>query len=274
LGTATYGRSWTLANPAAASGPGAAATGAGAAGPFTREQGFLAYYEIAQLGGTTTYDPITHTVYTVSGNQYVSWDNPATLNEKVDFIIAKGLGGTMIWALDLDDFSNGYPLVTAISQRLYTPATAAFTVTLPRASLATFNSADFTAQFAAQFQASPQQFRVLQATSANGGGVTVDIQVVEAFTTDNGSPAPAAATVSQQVQCGNQAGTYQYSSTCVNNAPAPAAQPAADNLPLIIGIAVGSAAGVLLLIGAVLLYRWHKNNSGVTHTKHISTDTA
>lgn len=44
IGTATYGRSFRLAD-ANTNGMGAAARGAGPAGQFTGEAGFLAYYE-------------------------------------------------------------------------------------------------------------------------------------------------------------------------------------------------------------------------------------
>lgn len=45
VGMATYGRTFTLANPSQ-NGVGAPATGAGPAGQFTRENGFLSYYEV------------------------------------------------------------------------------------------------------------------------------------------------------------------------------------------------------------------------------------
>lgn len=45
LGMPTYGRTFTLASPAD-TGVGASATGPGTPGPFTKEAGLLAYYEV------------------------------------------------------------------------------------------------------------------------------------------------------------------------------------------------------------------------------------
>ncbi|MCL4168009.1 UNVERIFIED_CONTAM: hypothetical protein GTU68_001441, partial [Idotea baltica] len=48
IGLPTYGRSFTLAN-ANQNGLGAAASGAGEPGPFTKEKGFMAYFEICDM---------------------------------------------------------------------------------------------------------------------------------------------------------------------------------------------------------------------------------
>lgn len=93
---------------------------AGTAGPYTNEAGFLAYYEILSLlstgGGQSAYDPTAHGMYAWSGNQWVCYDDVNTLKEKVDYLLGKGLGGGMVWCLDLDDFPNGYPLISSIAQ--------------------------------------------------------------------------------------------------------------------------------------------------------------
>jgi chitinase len=48
LGIGAYGRSFTLQN-AANNGVGAPSTGAGNAGPYTQESGYLAYIEVQQF---------------------------------------------------------------------------------------------------------------------------------------------------------------------------------------------------------------------------------
>lgn len=40
------------------------------------------------------------------GNQWVSYDDIAEIKRKSEFVKELGLGGGMIWALDLDDFRN------------------------------------------------------------------------------------------------------------------------------------------------------------------------
>ena len=61
--------------------------------------------------------------YAYKGNQWVSFDDRDSLRAKTTWIRERGLGGGMIWALDLDDFngvcSQGkYPLLTVIADGL------------------------------------------------------------------------------------------------------------------------------------------------------------
>jgi len=123
IGTGTYGRAFTLAN-AGNRGIGAPATGAGAAGEFTREAGFLAYYEICRMrngGGVTTYEPDQRAPYTSLGNQWVGYDNQQSLREKVQYIRQNNYIGWMTWCLDLDDFTGTfcgegtYPLMRTLN---------------------------------------------------------------------------------------------------------------------------------------------------------------
>lgn len=71
LGMGTYGRSFRLAN-AASNTIGAFVIGGGPAGIYTREPGFLAYYEICEKissGMTVTYDDTANAPYGVLGKQ-------------------------------------------------------------------------------------------------------------------------------------------------------------------------------------------------------------
>lgn len=115
-----YGRSFTLTS--STSGVGAPAT-PGTAGTYTREAGYLAYYEVCELiskGAQLNYIDDQHVPYLVSGNQWVGYDNERSLREKVRYIRDNGFGGAMVWALDLDDFKGhfcgkgNYPLLNAI----------------------------------------------------------------------------------------------------------------------------------------------------------------
>ena len=58
----------------------------------------------------------------ISGKQWVGYDDVAMIETKSNFIKENGFGGGMIWALDLDDFKGEfcgcgkYPLLTAINR--------------------------------------------------------------------------------------------------------------------------------------------------------------
>jgi len=120
MGLATYGRSWILANPAS-NGPNAAGAGSGPGGPCTAETGFISYMEIKDIiasGGTEYYDATAKSTYMVKGNQWISYDSPRSMKDKVDYINANGLGGGMIWALDLD--TPQLDLQCLIAQNMFT----------------------------------------------------------------------------------------------------------------------------------------------------------
>lgn len=64
--------------------------------------------------------------YAYKGNQWVSFDDKAMLRRKSELIRSLGLGGGMVWALDLDDFKNRcdegvHPLLTEIQRVLRDP---------------------------------------------------------------------------------------------------------------------------------------------------------
>jgi len=127
MGLGTYGRGFTLADKSK-TGMGAPAKGACAAGRYTREKGFISYYEICQhlkQGWTAKYHPEHKVMYAYGGDQWIAYDNVETIGIKAQYIKDKGLAGGMIWALDLDDFKGSfcgegkYPLLTAIVDVLF-----------------------------------------------------------------------------------------------------------------------------------------------------------
>merc|ERR1712002_1387772 len=122
---AMYAYSWSSKNPV----PGTQIQGAGAEGKYTGEAGFVAYYEICEYikrGYTVKYHAEHKAMYAYShkDENWVGYDNPTTLATKLDYVKTKGLGGAMIWAIDLDDFSGKfceqgrYPLLTTIHNML------------------------------------------------------------------------------------------------------------------------------------------------------------
>ena len=108
LGLGTYGRAFRLVNPSQ-NGLGAPARGAATPGRYTRERGFLSYYEICQMGLTVVHNSIVKAPYGYAGNQWVGYDDRDSLLFKVNTLIkGKNLLGAMFWALDLDDFKGTF----------------------------------------------------------------------------------------------------------------------------------------------------------------------
>eukprot|EP00300_Choanocystis_sp_HF-7_P019130 c20240_g1_i2.p1 GENE.c20240_g1_i2~~c20240_g1_i2.p1 ORF type:complete len:1003 (+),score=88.65 c20240_g1_i2:287-3295(+) len=127
LGMATYGRSFSL--PASSDvncSMGAPSDGPGLPGDFTNEAGFLAYYEVSQLVARQKFETEVKTdigtqTSNVCDRQQLLWttyDSLDTVQAKVDIMVDRNLQGLMIWSIDLDIFNEGYPVVTAATQRV------------------------------------------------------------------------------------------------------------------------------------------------------------
>ncbi|XP_005112658.1 acidic mammalian chitinase [Aplysia californica] len=126
IGLATYGRSFTLRDESD-SGRGAPASGAGIAGTYTREAGFLSYYEVCEMiiaGARMEFLEDQRVPYLVLGNQWVGYENKTSIGEKISYIQDNDFAGGMVWDYDLDDFDGEfcgkgrYPLISLISQSL------------------------------------------------------------------------------------------------------------------------------------------------------------
>nr|AKP18001.1 chitinase 2 [Eriocheir sinensis] len=127
LGMPLYGQSFGLGWKANGTGLNQHAPQKGQAGQFTRAAGFLAYYEIChkvKQGYTVVRDPAGRMgPYAYSGKQWVSFDDVHMIKFKSEWVKRMGLGGGMIWALDLDDFRNRcgcepHPLLRTINRVL------------------------------------------------------------------------------------------------------------------------------------------------------------
>lgn len=127
MGMPMYGQSFSLAqtNDNQLNAP---TYGGGEAGEATRARGFLAYYEICSYIQRRGWNVVRDArgrmgPYAFSRDQWVSFDDAPMIRHKSEYVRAMGLGGAMIWALDLDDFKNdcgceSYPLLKTINRVL------------------------------------------------------------------------------------------------------------------------------------------------------------
>ncbi|NXN25016.1 CHIA chitinase, partial [Nycticryphes semicollaris] len=126
VGFPTYGRSFSLQNPSNTA-VGAPTSGPGPAGPYTKEAGLLAYYEICTFldsGATQAWDAAEDVPYAYKGSEWIGYDNIKSFNIKVDWLKRNNFGGAMVWTIDLDDFTGTfckqgkYPLITTLKNGL------------------------------------------------------------------------------------------------------------------------------------------------------------
>ncbi|XP_054286918.1 probable chitinase 10 isoform X2 [Macrosteles quadrilineatus] len=124
LGLPTYGNSFTLESASKVN-LGVSTTGPGNAGPNTGSPGTLAYYEICEMVRTEGWKVEKPSYGTVAyhNTQWISYDDVSDIDRKTQFIKNLGLGGTMVWTLDYDDFNNNcgcgnYPLLRAVNRGL------------------------------------------------------------------------------------------------------------------------------------------------------------
>ncbi|XP_068227287.1 chitinase-3-like protein 1 [Palaemon carinicauda] len=117
LGVPLYGRSFTLSTSQKT--PPAPASGGG----------FLSYLEICKYinnGWNVVKDStVARGPYAYSGNQWVGYDDVDMVRIKARYVKYVGLGGTMVWAIDLTDFDGvcslgSYPLLKAMWYELHT----------------------------------------------------------------------------------------------------------------------------------------------------------
>uniref|UniRef100_A0A4W4GMI7 Acidic mammalian chitinase n=1 Tax=Electrophorus electricus TaxID=8005 RepID=A0A4W4GMI7_ELEEL len=129
VGFPTYGHTFMLAS-ASNTGVGAPASGPGPSGPYTRQSGFWAYYEICTFlaqGATQEWDVPQQVPYAYNSQKvWVGYDNIKSFQIKIDWLKKNNFGGAMVWSLDLDDFSGTfckqgkYPLINTLKSGLGT----------------------------------------------------------------------------------------------------------------------------------------------------------
>ncbi|MFC9970210.1 glycosyl hydrolase family 18 protein [Spirillospora sp. NPDC127200] len=108
LGVGFYGRGWSGVTQAA---PGGSATGPA---PGTYEAG-IEDYKVLKTRCPAT-GTVAGTAYAKCGDQWWSYDTPATLGGKTGYVKQQGLGGSFFWELSGD--TTGGELITALRNGL------------------------------------------------------------------------------------------------------------------------------------------------------------
>jgi len=138
VGMATFGHSWTLLDPSV-NGLYCPTIGGTPPGPYTRQEGFLEYYEILQAfnndtlpwlpgatpkGWTTVIDGCYMAPYSFNGPYWVGYDNVESMRIKGQWVNSMELGGSMVWSIEADDFRGDYgpkyPLVSELKRIMNT----------------------------------------------------------------------------------------------------------------------------------------------------------
>ncbi|KAK3325107.1 glycoside hydrolase superfamily [Apodospora peruviana] len=106
LGLGWYGRSFMLSNPSCNT-PWCTFTAGGKPGACSGEAGILSNAEVfrtvQQRGLTPVIDENAAVAYVSWDDQWVSYDTAKTMAIKMTYADAHCLGGSMVWAVDLDD---------------------------------------------------------------------------------------------------------------------------------------------------------------------------
>ncbi|KAJ8981334.1 hypothetical protein NQ317_015975 [Molorchus minor] len=123
LGIPTYARTYILADDNGHN-IGDPVIGEAEPGEFTKEAGFLAYYELLDLMQDAFLDITSvqtdDTNYAYGSNEWYTYETETTVRAKTMYAIDQHLGGIMVWSIDTDDFlglyGKKYPLLKTISE--------------------------------------------------------------------------------------------------------------------------------------------------------------
>ncbi len=119
FGVPTYARGWGGVTEAK---PKATATTKGPNGECG--EGSLGSHQVAAWVKSGSYlgkwDAVSETpfAYSKKDKNWVSYEDTRSIDAKLRYMKSKSLGGAMFWAIDLDDFKNGYPIISRVSKAL------------------------------------------------------------------------------------------------------------------------------------------------------------
>ena len=129
MGQGWYGRSFTLADPSCSTPNGVCKfTGGANPGPCSKASGIFDYREISDIITKNNLQPVHDEKagvkwITWDSNQWVSYDDAQTFQQKRDFANSRCLGGLMVWAMDQVDqtANNGFGGASAAAGANVTP---------------------------------------------------------------------------------------------------------------------------------------------------------
>jgi len=111
MGMSSYGRGYTLADPkqhgfyAKATGDIAPALSTSSKGAWTFSE-YCQRMKSEQSEWKIYRDPDAKVPYTVNGNSWLGFDDVESVRIKSEYIKNMGLGGAMLWTIDMDDFNG------------------------------------------------------------------------------------------------------------------------------------------------------------------------
>ncbi|XP_051021892.1 oviduct-specific glycoprotein [Acomys russatus] len=125
MGFPTYGRTFHLLK-ASKNGLQAASVGPASPGNYTKQAGFLAYYEVCSFvqRAKRHWIDYQYVPYAYKGNEWLGYDDTISFSYKAMFVKKESFGGAMVWTLDTDDVrgtfcGNGpFPLVHILNELL------------------------------------------------------------------------------------------------------------------------------------------------------------
>ncbi|KAB1274592.1 Oviduct-specific glycoprotein [Camelus dromedarius] len=125
MGFPTYGRTFRLLK-ASKNELRAEAVGPASPGKYTKQAGFLAYYEVCSFvqSGRKHWIDSQYVPYVYKGRDWIGFDDNNSFRYKAFFIKKEHFGGAMVWTLDLDDVkgtfcgTGPFPLVHTLNTLL------------------------------------------------------------------------------------------------------------------------------------------------------------
>nr|XP_021514454.1 oviduct-specific glycoprotein isoform X1 [Meriones unguiculatus] len=125
MGFPTYGRTFHLIK-ASKNGLQAASMGPASPGKYTKQAGFLAYFEVCSFVQRAKKHWIDHQFvpYAYNEKEWLGYDDTISFHHKAMFVKKEHFGGAMVWTLDMDDVKgtfcgNGsFPLVRVLNELL------------------------------------------------------------------------------------------------------------------------------------------------------------